>query len=109
MLLIRAISKLGSFSVEKISEPVRSELFKRSLQLIEHCEFVDIFLQCFVEAITNHPEVLSGTICQFVAFNFARIREEDIERSMKGTNEKYSIDQRATMETVVQAYESSAG
>jgi len=49
-LLIRAISKLGSFSVEKISDPVRSELFKQSISLIERGEFIDIFLGCFIEA-----------------------------------------------------------
>ena len=105
MLLIRAISKLGSFSVEKISDPVRCELFKRSISLIESGEFIDIFLGCFIEA-SNRPEHVSPNLCFYVASNFARIREEDIERSMKfDCTEKYTMEQRANMETIVLLYQ----
>lgn len=58
MLLIRAIGKLGSFCVNKLSESVRTELFKRSLLLIENCEFTDTFLPCFLEA-SSHMGAIS--------------------------------------------------
>ena len=70
MLLIRAIGKLGckyhlffcnccvAFCVNKLSESVRTELFKRSLLLIENCEFTDTFLPCFLEA-SSHMGAIS--------------------------------------------------
>ena len=69
MLLIRAIGKLGckyteilmlnfvcfaAFSINKLSDPVKSELFKRSISLVQNCEFVDNFLPCFIESAESH-------------------------------------------------------
>jgi hypothetical protein len=35
------------------------------------------------------------------------MREEDIERSMKGGDEKFTMEQRATMENIIQVYQKS--
>jgi hypothetical protein len=76
MLLIRTISKLGckflqtiivGFAVDSISEPIRLELFKRSLKMIEENDVANILLQCFREAIQSHAHRLSSQCCSLVA------------------------------------------
>jgi len=54
MLLIRLLSKTGSFEFEKISIALREEILRKSLTLIEGKEFIDILLPCMAEVVDRY-------------------------------------------------------
>lgn len=66
MLLIRLLSKTGcnlsslsqlicvAFEFNKVSIPLREDILKKALILIEGNEFIDILLPCIAEVVDKH-------------------------------------------------------
>eukprot|EP00347_Sterkiella_histriomuscorum_P016463 403353082 len=76
MLLIRLLSKTGSFEFEKLQELQREELIKKTMQLLENKEFIEILLPCLSEAVERFHIIMSLKMRENIAQKLNRIKAD---------------------------------
>jgi hypothetical protein len=71
--LIKTLSKLKSFEYEKLYESQRQDLLKRSLQLMDAGEFLDLLIPCFGEAVDKFAILMSRQVKDTLASRLNKV------------------------------------